>query len=135
RVVLEHGTWEPVRPKSITRDGRTITIAFHVPAPPLVFDTKLVSDPGNFGFEWVDDASSAVIESVALAGADRVAIKLSAAPTGEHRRIRYAWSAKPGAHAGPQTGPRGNLRDSDATPSLHGYALFDWCVHFDEPVP
>jgi len=28
-----------------------------------------------------------------------------------------------------------NLRDSDATPSRHGYPLFNWAVHFDEPVP
>ena len=36
---------------------------------------------------------------------------------------------------GPQHGPRGNLRDSDATPSRLGKKLYNWGVHFDEPVP
>ena len=39
-----------------------------------------------------------------------------------------------GAAGGPVTGARGNLRDSDATKSRHDYPLYNWCVHFDEPV-
>jgi hypothetical protein len=31
-------------------------------------------------------------------------------------------------------GPRGNLRDSDTSPSQYGYELFNWAVHFDVPV-
>ena len=50
-------------------------------------------------------------------------------------RIRYAHTGGVGQPAGPTTGARGNLRDSDATPSRHGYPLFNWAVHFDEPVP
>ena len=34
-----------------------------------------------------------------------------------------------------QTGARGNLHDSDKTPSRYGNDLFNWCVHFDEAVP
>lgn len=135
RVILEGKTWEPLRPKSVTRSGNVITVTFFVPSPPLVLDTTLVSDPGNKGFEYADDASSATITSVALAGPDSVAITLSAAPTGANPHVRYAWTATPNALSGVTTGPRGNLRDSDATPSLHGFALYNWCVHFDEPVP
>lgn len=136
RVVLENGTWEPLRPIAIARDGRVITVRFAVPSPPLVLDTERVADPGSYGFEYTDAAgTSPRIEKVELTGADTVAIILSAEPTAQDRRIRYAFTGTKGARSGPETGARGNLRDSDATPSRHGYALYNWCVHFDEPVP
>jgi len=136
RVVVEHGTWEPLRPKTITRTGALVTLTMHVPAPPLVLDTTRATDPGNYGFEYTDDGpGTPTITSVALAGPDSVAITLSAAPTAPNPRIRYAYTGVQGAAGGLRTGPRGNLRDSDSTPSRHGYELFDWCVHFDEPVP
>jgi hypothetical protein len=136
RVVVEHGTWEPLRPKTVTRSGAVITVRFLVPAPPLVFDTKLATNPGNMGFEYADDGpASPTITSVSISGADAVAVTLSAEPTGANRRIRYAYTGTLGAHAGLQTGAHGNLRDSDATPSRNGYPLYDWCVHFDEQVP
>jgi lipoprotein-anchoring transpeptidase ErfK/SrfK len=56
------------------------------------------------------------------------------APTGGNKRLRYAYTGVPGQPAGAMTGPRGNLRDSDATVSLHAYPLWNWAVHFDEPV-
>jgi len=136
RVVVEHGTWEPLRPKTVTRTGAVITVRFLVPAPPLVLDTTLATNPGNLGFEYADDGpGSPSITSVALTGADTVAITLSAEPTAQNRRIRYAYTGVLGAHAGLQTGAHGNLRDSDTTPSRNGYTLYDWCVHFDEAVP
>jgi hypothetical protein len=53
---------------------------------------------------------------------------------GAGARVRYASTAQPGTCPGPQSGPRGNLRDSDATASNHGYPLFNWGVQFDAPV-
>jgi lysophospholipase L1-like esterase len=136
RVVVEHGTWEPLRPKTVTRTGAVVTVRFLVPAPPLVLDTTLAQNPGNMGFEYADDGpGSPTITSVALTGPDTVAVTLSAEPTAPNRRIRYAFTGVLGAHAGLQTGAHGNLRDSDATASQNGYALYDWCVHFDEAVP
>lgn len=137
RVVLEGGTWEPLRPKAVTRDGNEITITFHVPAPPIVLDPNLVSNPGNFGFEYHEgSASPPKIASVTVTGPDTVKVTLTGAPDPKARkRIRYAYTSHPSAHAGPTSGPRGNLRDSDPTVSRHGYALFNWCVHFDEAVP
>lgn len=136
RVVVEKGTWEPLRPDVITRAGAVITVRFLVPAPPLVFDTILATDPGNLGFEYADEGpTTPVIASVALAGPDTVTITLSAEPSGGNRRIRYAFTGVQGAKGGLRTGARGNLRDSDAMVSRYGYPLFDWCVHFDEPVP
>ncbi|MBX3190531.1 MAG: hypothetical protein KF819_26255 [Labilithrix sp.] len=135
RVVVEAGTWEPLRPKRVTRDGASITVEMIVPAPPLVLDTTLASDPGNMGFEYVDDGPTPAIAGVALAGPTTVTITLASEPTGANKRLRYAYTGALGAKAGLRSGARGNLRDSDATPSRHGFALFNWCVHFDEAVP
>ena len=33
RVVVEHGVWEPLRPKTVTRAGAVITVRFLVPTP------------------------------------------------------------------------------------------------------
>jgi hypothetical protein len=136
RVVLDGRPWEPLRPMRITRIGASITVAFHVPSPPLVLDTELVTDPGAYGFSFEDDSGAPPpIARVAVSAADTVTITLAAPPTGAHARLRYAFTAPAGARAGTTSGARGNLRDSDATPSLTGARLYDWCVHFDEPVP
>ncbi len=136
RVILEGKAWEPVRPKTVTRAGAVVTVTMHVPAPPLVLDTTLVTDPGKFGFEWADDGpSTPTVTSVALSGDDTVVVTLSAAPTAANPRLRYAYTGTGGALAGPTTGPRGNLRDSDATPSRNGYKLYNWAVHFEVAAP
>jgi hypothetical protein len=136
RTILEGKPWEPLRPISVTRTGAVITVKFLVPVPPLVFDDQLVTDPGDKGFEFDQDGSDVpAIADVALTGPDTVTITLAAEPTGQNQRIQYAYTGTAGAAGGPTTGPRGILRDSDATVSPNGYSLFNWCVHFDEPVP
>ena len=108
---------------------------FHVPSPPLQLDTALVSNPGSYGFSYVDDSEAPpAIARVAVTASDTVKVTLASTPTGGSGRLRYAYAAAVGAHGGPRSGPRGNLRDSDATPSRSGYALHAWCIHFDEPV-
>lgn len=136
-VVLEGKTWEPVRPKSASILGDTIVVTFHVPVPPLVLDTTLVSNPGNYGFEYADSSGAAAptITQVTVIGPSTVQIKLSGAPTGQSRRLRYAFTGVAGAKGGATTGPRGNLRDSDATPSRYGYKLYNWAVHYDGALP
>lgn len=135
QVVLEKKAWLPLGPKTIKREGTAITVDFDVPSPPLVLDTTLVSDPGSFGFEVVDDGKPAKIASVSLAGSTSVKIVLAAAPAGAVR-VRYAFTGIAGAAGGAKTGARGNLRDSDATTSAYGpMKLYNWCVHFDQAVP
>ena len=137
RVVVEGQRWEPLRPSVVTRDGAVITVKFLVPSPPLALDTTLVTDPGSFGFEYFDSSGTAIpkIARVELTAADTVTITLDREPTGENRRLRYAYTAARHLKAGPTTGPRGNLRDSDATKSRSGKHLYNWCIHFDEGVP
>lgn len=135
RVVIEGRPWEPVRPRAITLAGAVIRARFFVPRPPLVLDTTRVVDPGNYGFEYHDDSGAPpAIASVTIAAPDVVQITLTRAPTGANKRLRYAFTATPNTCPGPETGPRGNLRDSDATRSRHGYDLHNWGVHFDEPI-
>jgi hypothetical protein len=132
--VTSGGTWEPVRPSGVSAAGNVLTVRFVVPKPPLVLDTNLVSDPGNYGFEVADGGGNSVtISKVQLAGPDSVTITLDGAvPSGA--RVRYAYTAQPQVCPGPTTGARGNLRDSDDTPSNDGYPLFNWSVQFDAPV-
>lgn len=135
RVLVDGERWTPLRPRSVTRDANVLTVAFDVPAPPLVLDTTLVADPGSFGFEFTDSSGAPpAIAEVALVDATTVRVTLAAPPVGGNRRLRYAHTGVPGQPAGPLTGPRGNLRDSDATASRHGYLLYNWAVHFELPV-
>ncbi len=134
RTVIEGLPWEPVRPKKITIAGNVVTARFHVPVPPLVLDTQRVMDPGHHGFAVVDGAGANLpITGVALAGPDTVTITLAAPPAGA-AKLRYAFTGVPQSCPGPFVGPRGNLRDSDATPSEYGYELFNWGVHFELPI-
>lgn len=135
RVVLEGMPWEPLRPKQITRAGAVITAVFHVPSPPLVLDTKLVSNPGSYGFSYIDDSGATpAITHVAVVEPDTVRITLAATPTGANGRLRYAFTGNVGAHGGPSSGPRGNLRDSEPSRAGTADAAYDFCIHFDEAV-
>lgn len=136
RTFLEGQPWRPLAPSQATRAGATVTIDFEVPAPPLVLDTVAVKDPGNFGFEFVDGGPNPpAIAAVELTGPSQVTLTLAAEPTGPTPTVRYAYTGVPGAVAGTTTGPRGNLRDSDATTSLYGYPLFNWAIHFEIAAP
>lgn len=137
-VVTDEGTWTPLQPATCTRTGAVITLTFDIPGTALVLDDTNVDDPGNYGFEYADngDGNSVSISSVALAESDtEVDITLSDTPTGTGQVVRYAWTGTPGADGGPTTGPRGCLRDDDASfTSRHGYDLENWCVVFEMDV-
>ena len=135
RVLVDGEPWIPLRPRSLSRDGKVVTIDFDVPAPPLVFDTELVSDPGSYGFEfWDSSGAPPTVASVELTGDTQVQLTLTDTPIAGNKRVRYAYSGVIGQSGGPATGPRGNLRDSDSTPSRHDYLLYNWALHFDEPI-
>lgn len=136
RVLVEGEPWTPLRPAEITRIGTEIRVEFAVPQPPLVLDTVAVSDPGSYGFAFSEDAPRpATIVDVQLDGPQTVVITLSAAPSGAAPTLAYAMQGVPDQPAGPMTGARGNLRDTDTTPSRHGYPLYNWGVHFRVDVP
>ena len=139
KVVFQGEAWEPVRPRQITRAGNVITVRYHVPAPPLVLDTVRVTNPGQFGFEYVDSNGEIAITNVVVSAPDTVTLTLASTPTGTGKKLRYAQNQIPRSCVGPGTlnagGARGNVRDSDGTVSRHGYDLHNWGIIFDENVP
>lgn len=146
--VFEGQKWEPVGPMSVTRAANVVTVKFHVPVPPLVLDTVNVTNPGNFGFRYLVGGSAKVasgtpqtIQSVVVSAPDTVTITLAATPVGANQRLEYAnyydhnGTGRPGC-PGRTTGVRGNLRDSDPSPSVTGgLPLYNWGVSFELPVP
>src|SRR4029077_18012738 len=51
RVVLGHD-WQPLAPTTVERtDAQTITVHFHVPVPPLVWETTF-TPPHQLSPEW-----------------------------------------------------------------------------------
>ncbi len=142
RTVMECTPFEPLRPLSIRREGTNVIVKFKVPVGPLAFDTVRVKPAPDMGFTYADGSNSASITGVEISGADEVIIHLNAAPTGANARLRYAQNAVPGATCpGPTFGARGNLRDTDTTPSQgkdasgNSYELYNWALHFDLAVP
>jgi hypothetical protein len=146
KVIIEGQQWKPLMPEQVTLNGNTIYARFHVPVPPLAFDTNAVMLQQNYGFEYFDNSYSAYITNVEIVSADTVAITLNTIPTGENKRLRYAYTGTVGNWS---TGPfatgssRGNLRDSDMTPSVHqdsyvpsfmGNYLRNWALAFDESI-
>jgi len=136
KVVFDGETWRPLSPDTIERNGNIIYAKFHVPVGSLAFDTNLVSENTNYGFEYFDDSSSAAISSVELLNTDTVKITLNTTPIGINQRLRYAYTGTPNADAGaqPSGSPRGNLRDTDPAISLSGNTLYNWSVHFDKTI-
>ena len=67
---------------------------------------------------------------------DTVKVTLNTTPTGSNQKLRYAYTGTPGAQPGAQISGsvKGNLRDSDNTPSLYGNTLYNWSVQFDKVI-
>lgn len=141
KVIVDKQPWLPLHATQPTITGNVITVNFHVPVPPLQFDTETVLEQFNKGFEYFDDTQSADIQSVALGeNGTSVIITLTNVPTGANKKIAYAYTGIPGQGAGPekQYATKGNLCDSDATPILfpgnypskYGSTLKNWCVTF-----
>lgn len=119
--LMGKGKWFPLHPTGAVQASGTVTVTFHVPVGDLAFDTTLVSNPGNYGFEL----AGATITSVSIVGNTVVIAK-----TGTATAVRYAYTGTAGNSAGRTTGARGNLRDSDPAVSQSSVPLYNWCVHF-----
>ena len=152
RVLTRGEAWRPLHPLAVRREGQVVRLRFHVPVPPLTwgrpFQQRAQVEPRDRGFTLVDEAGEVPIATVALEGADTVAITM-ARPPGPGLRVRYADRSR---HGG-----LGALHDSDPTlaaetyeydplaghdeaaglPEWHGrrLPLANWCVAFNVPVP
>jgi len=151
RVVLGRD-WQPLQPTKVERDGRVVTVTFHVPVGPLVWETSL-QEPhqgtpawsAGKGFELRAAAAPIGIASVEIVGdAVEITAAVDLPPSG--LTVGYAQSADPPATAGgappamiqPFVGTFrwGLLRDSDP---FVGYSTQqpqpNFAVAFELPVP
>jgi hypothetical protein len=126
RNVLGHD-WQPLQPLSATRRGNTVTVTFHVPVQPLVWDTVLPPPHQSAhtawakgrGFEVQNQSGEQTIDSVVIQG-DSVVITLAKVPSAGGLVVRYAVTQDGiGTLGGLATGRIGQLRDSDP---LIGYS-------------
>lgn len=124
-VVIDEDPWEPVHPIWIERSGLVVRVGYHVPVPPLVFNTSIVAAQTNQGFKvQYPNGSSRTISSVEIEGDDVVKITLADPPTQELFLV-YG------------TAVGGNLCDSSTDVSaLDGiYPLVNWGCVYDLPIP
>lgn len=146
-VLFQNKEWKPLQPTKVLIRDNVITAKFHVPEGKLEFDTSMVKEALNYGFDFSDSTNSASIlnkSDVRIVGDDTVQITLSNVPTGSNPRLGYARKYTIGKFSGAQVSgaPRGNLRDTDPATAFSGTGfpdwmsnhLYNWSVVFNEPV-
>jgi len=117
--VIEGHDWQPLQPSSVEHSGRLVTVHFHVPVAPLVWDARLAEPHQSalrawqhgHGFEVSDAAGSAIAIDDAQIVGDSVQLTCATDP-GDSAVVRYAMTAD----GTPMTGGTarwGTLRDSD----------------------
>jgi lysophospholipase L1-like esterase len=143
RVILGK-PWEPLQPVAVGRSGAVITVRFHVPAPPLAWETafspchpSVAEWARGRGFEVTRaDGTRVGIASVEISG-DSVIIACSADP-GPGCRLGYAMIGEPAKMAAPYGGTFrwGMLRDSDTfRGAATGTLQPNYCVAFELEIP
>lgn len=108
-------------PLSYEVNGNDIRIRYHVPCPPLCFDTINVSKAENYGFNVIRKDNSDIVSSVTIAQ-DTVVVHCVESPKG--CKLRYGVNGE-FLKGGRNHGPRGNLRDSEKNAS-------NWCLIFEK---
>ena len=143
RVILGRN-WRPLEPTRVEHRGKVITIHYHVPVPPLGWDTNLALPHPSIA-EWKDgkgfevslaDNRKAAIASVTIAG-DAVVITCASDP-GPGARVSYALIGEKSRMATPFPGTFrwGLLRDSDPfVGAVTRLAQPNYSVAFELPVP
>lgn len=123
QIVVEGEWWWPLMPLKTKQTGDLITVTYRVPRGPLVIDTSWVTNPGNYGFNYVDSEGTKITR-VEVTGPEEIGISLSKATTGG--MLSYALAPAPAGPVspgfGPQSGPRGCVRDSDPMVSYYNHS-------------
>ena len=142
RVVLGHD-WQPLQPTTAEVSGNTVTVHFHVPVPPLVWDdtlppphTKTVEWALGRGFEVTGAAAPQTIDAVEIVGDDAVKITCRSDLSGLAVVVGYAATTEGTAMTGGGTFRWGHLKDSDPfVGSTTQSAQPNWAVAFQKTVP
>ncbi|HTN82508.1 MAG TPA: dockerin [Sorangium sp.] len=140
--VVQGRDWRPLEPTRVERSGRVITVRFHVPVPPLAWDSSLPAPHQGALTEWaqgrgfeVRTGSSRIrITSVEISG-DTVRITCGSDLPTTGLYVGYAMTSDGTAFAG-RTWRSGQLRDSDPfVGSMTRVAQPNYAVAFEMPVP
>lgn len=112
------------------REGNEVFVDFGVFAPPIQVNvTDTTAAIANSGFEYDVDGSPFTITAVAVETPTQIKLTLSGTPVGTTETVRIAWTGVANNDAGPTTGPRSNICDSDpfisarGTQDMRNYAL------------
>ncbi len=141
KVVLGHD-WQPLQPTSVEKSGRVITVNFHVPVPPLVWDNTLPAPnqstltewKNGKGFEVYTQNTRITISSVDIS-ADSVKITCADDLPSSGVKVAYAFTGG-GAKRTEGTYRWGLLRDSDPFKgSTTGIPQPNYCVSFERSIP
>lgn len=133
----------PLQPTQIKRiSPNHVDITFHVPYPPLVFDTDLVLATPDYGFT-VQNADDSLIDIVSVNISSPTTVTIITrdnipddAIVSYARRVTHLGMKGPAGRGG----SRGNLRDCDPTLALDNgpdgkpYPLYNWSVCFIESI-
>lgn len=140
RAVLGHD-WQPLHPTGVERSGRVVTVHFHVPVPPLNWDTTfdtpaIIEWAKGQGFELRSASANITIASVEISGSD-VKITAGSDLPASGLFVGYALTSQGVQVKNHSKAVRwGQLRDSDtfagATTQLVNQ---NYCVSFELPVP
>jgi len=141
RVVMGHD-WQPLQPLGGTVSGDAITIQFHVPVPPLVWDDSLPAPhaagtpwANGRGFEVNAGGSAQTIDAVAIVGSDTVQITCHNDLSGLPVTVGYAMTTD-GKTMGKTTFRWGQLRDSDPfVGAVTNTPQPNWAVAFSKDFP
>ncbi|WP_437995305.1 dockerin [Sorangium sp. So ce185] len=135
--------WQPLQPTRVERNGNVVTVHFHVPVPPLVWDTALPSPHQTALTEWAQGRGFELwsgntrieITGVEIDG-DSVEITARNLPA-SGVMVGYAATTDGEANAMPGGTTRwGQLRDSDPfVGSVTGKAQPNYSVAFEMSVP
>jgi hypothetical protein len=118
-VLVEKREYKTLQPVNIRASGNTVTVDYHVPAPPLVFDTWTTEDyshpstPKNYyyGFKVYKNGNQVSISNMAIRD-NSVVITCSSSLDGAEIEVTYGDGSM---------GGRGNLRDSYGAVSKYTY--------------
>lgn len=145
RVVLGKD-WQPLQPTGVERVGKTITVRFHVPNAPMVWETSFQPPHQSVdawkegkGFEISTAAGARVSIASAEISGDKVVITCGTDP-GPNARVGYATTAdgRNGRMMTPYPGTArwGLLRDSDPFKGASsGKVQPNYCVAFEMTAP
>jgi len=141
RVALG-ASWQPLQPISVTRSGNVVTVRFHVPNPPLAWDTALPAPHqgplltewrNGRGFELRTGNTAIVINAVQIVNDTVQITAASTVPSGAI--VGYAATSDGVALQGVSR-RWGKLIDSDRTVGMFtGQAQPNYAVAFELTVP